>query len=59
MYGYTSLYVKNPQYVQRFRSTVYDSIAHSKLLKGEEEALFLEYRKQLKVLFDNIAQLVR
>ena len=27
--------------------------------QGEEEVLFLEYRKQLKVLFDNIAQLVR
>lgn len=38
---------------------VHGIILHSKLLKGEEEALFLEYRKQLKVLFDNIAQLVR
>ncbi len=27
--------------------------------QGEEEIMFIDYRKQLKVLFDNIAQLVR
>ena len=27
--------------------------------QGEEEASFMEYRKELKVLFDNIVQIVR
>lgn len=27
--------------------------------EGEEEVMFIEYRKQLKVLFDAIAQVVR
>ncbi len=29
------------------------------VVQGEEEIMFIDYRKQLKVLFDNIAQLVR
>ena len=28
------------------------------VLKGEDEVLFLDYRKELKVLIDNIAMLV-
>ena len=30
-----------------------------RVLQGEEEITFLEYRKELKVLVDNIAALVR
>jgi len=26
--------------------------------EGEDEVMFIEYRKEMKILFDNIAQLV-
>lgn len=26
--------------------------------QGEDEVMFMEYRKEMKILFDNIAQLV-
>ena len=28
------------------------------MMQGEDEVMFMEYRKELKVLFDNITQLV-
>ena len=28
------------------------------LIQGEDEVMFMEYRRELKVLFDNITQLV-
>ena len=28
------------------------------IFQGEDEVMFMEYRKEMKILFDNIAQLV-